>query len=75
MTYNFGDGFPSCAVITDEDTPLTVFLKSMQAQRVLDLRQDTTIDLEVLCRQGQKEFYASQKKTETDRNTYVRKPI
>jgi hypothetical protein len=75
MTYNFGDGFPSCAVITDKDTPLTVFIKSMQAQRVLDLRQDTTIDLEVLCRQGQKEYYASQMKAEKDRNTYVRKPI
>jgi hypothetical protein len=75
MAYNFGDGFPSCVVITDEDTPLTIFIKSMQAQRVLDLRQDTTIDLETLCQLGQRAFYASQKQTEKDRKTYVRKPI
>jgi hypothetical protein len=71
----FGDGFPSCAAITDEDTPLTVYLKSLQAERVLDARTNAFVDLETLCQQGQREFTQRKKEAEPDRNKYIRKPI
>ena len=71
----FGDGFPSCAVITDDDNPLTVYLKSLQAERVLDTRAKPIIDLETLCQQGQREFEQMRKQSQPNKVKYVRKPI
>ena len=48
----FGDGWPMCAVVTDEDTPLTIYCKSLQATYLLDIRQDTRIPLDALLSLG-----------------------
>lgn len=75
MKHKFGDGFPSCAVITDEDTPQTIFFKSLMAERILDIREKNHLDLESLCRQGMVEFFAKQEQTKKTNTEYVRKPI
>ena len=52
----FGDGWPTCAVIRDDDTPLSIYCKSMQATYLLDVRQDTRIPLDALLSLGVAQF-------------------
>lgn len=55
-THTFGDGYPLCARVTDEDSPLTVYCKAMKATYLLDARQDCAVPIEVMVSLGEKEF-------------------
>lgn len=55
-THTFGDGYPLCARVMDEDTPLIVYCKAMKATYLLDTRQDCSVPIEVMVSLGEKEF-------------------
>lgn len=54
--HTFGDGYPLCARVTDNDTPLTVYCKAMKATYLLDARMDSSVPIEVMVGLGEKEF-------------------